>query len=141
MLPVCRPLLAAVLLSTAMGSAAVAQRVPTPPVAPIAPGGPHFTGTVLIAGLPADPGVVVQVVVFRAGMKFKVCAEGEVKVQTLGLTRPPPLPRHTGYDAALDATPECLNPDNTYAFYVNGVYATGSMKYRFRRPPRWPAPT
>jgi hypothetical protein len=114
----------------AIGGKVVAQRAAVPPAPPTGPG-PRFHGTVLIAGLPADPGTTVQAVVFRAGRTFTVCGDGQVQVRTLGLTRPPPAPNTTEYDIALEPTPECLNPDNTFDFYVNGVYANASPKYPF----------
>lgn len=118
------------LLAVAIGGEAAAQRPSAAPASPPS-SGPQFSGMVLIAGLPADPGTVVQVVVFRSGQSFKVCGEGTVQVQTAGLTRPPPVPNTTGYEATLEDTPECVNPDNTYDFYVNGVQAAASRKYPF----------
>lgn len=118
------------LLLLGAGAAEVAGQKPSGTM-PSTPGGPEFTGRVLIAGLPADPGTVVQVVVFRDAQNFKVCGDATVKVQTVGLTRPPPMPNLTGYDAAVDNIPECTNPDNSYDFFVNGVLATASVRYPF----------
>lgn len=119
-----------ILLAGAGAGKAVAQRPSGTPSSPPS-GGPEFTGTVLIAGRPADPGTVVQIVVFRTATSFRVCAEATVQVQTAGLTRPPPVPNATGYDATLENSPECVNPDNTYDFYVNGVLAGASRHYPF----------
>ncbi len=125
----CRLTLSVILLLGGAGAAAAQNPAGTPAPAPSS--GPQFTGKVLIAGLPADPGTTVQVVVFRAGTSFTVCGEGTVQVQTVGLTRPPPVPNVLAYEAIIEDTPECVNPDVTYDFYVNGVYANATRKYPF----------
>jgi hypothetical protein len=121
----------ALLLLAGAGTGEAAAQNPSGAIAPPTSSPLHFSGSVLITGLPADPGAVVQVVVFRTGMSYKVGADANVEVQTSGLTRPPPAPTTTGYDGFLEGTPECRNPDNTYDFYVNGVYANAARKYPF----------
>lgn len=110
--------LAVLLLAVADAGAAAAQK-PAGTTAPAPSTGPRFNGKVQVAGLPPDPGTTVQVVVFRAGQSFKVCAIGTVQAQTVM------------YEATLEAMPECVNPAVTYDFYVNGVYANVSRKYSF----------
>jgi hypothetical protein len=90
---------------------------------------PHFAGTVEIAGQPADPGTVVEIVVFRADAKYTPCADARVK-QESPQAFDAPARLVSGYDARLEPTPDCLNPDNEYAFYVNGVWAA-NRKFPF----------
>jgi hypothetical protein len=83
----------ALLLLAGAGTGEAAAQNPSGAIAQPTSSTLHFSGSVLIAGLPADPGAVVQVVVFRTGMSYKVCADATVEVQTTGLTRPPPAPK------------------------------------------------
>jgi hypothetical protein len=91
----------------------------TPPPAPPRPGGATFVGSVRIAGEFADPGTEVDVVIYRSGQTPISCAHGTVESTPTGPGQAPSL----GYMAPLEQTPTCLNPDNTYHFYVNGVRA------------------
>ena len=108
----------AFLLTAAVLAQAVAVQTPTSPPRP-APNPrrsqPHVEGMVEIAGEPADVGTMVQVVVFRSAHDFTIC--GDAAVQTGRDSR------GAIYDADILPTPECLNPDNLYDFYVNGVHA------------------
>lgn len=107
-----------VLLGMGGASRAGAQRIPPDKPEPGLTGlplnRPGFVGTVRIANQLADPGTVVDVVIFRNGHDPIVCGHGIVT------TAPGSTP---GYVVPLDETPRCLNPDNKYFFYVNGVLA------------------
>jgi hypothetical protein len=83
---------------------------------------PAFIGTVRIANQFADPGTVVDVVIFRNGHDPIVCGHAIVSQS------PDSGP---GYVAPLEPRPRCLNPDNRYFFYVNGVLAPEKSGSRF----------
>src|SRR5262245_37047034 len=80
------------------------------PLAPLS--AQSFAGTVQIEGQlqPADPGTVVQAVVFRADRSFTIC--GDTTVAAAGK-----------YRLTVYAKPECRTPRDSYEFYVNGVWA------------------
>lgn len=92
------------------------------PKASTAPYEPVFYGMVYIEGQPADLGTVVQVAVFRTGQTYTVCSDTTVQLLNTGL--PGIQGQVAAYMARLSPTPQCLNPDNVYEFYVNGVYAS-----------------
>ena len=99
------------------------QPVPQPPLSNF-----KFAGTAQIIGLPADPGTSIQIVLFDAASNYIVCADTTVSMMPTGPGPNPP--QVAGYTAALYNTPQCVNPDNKYDFYVNGVWA-GSGAYNF----------
>ncbi len=101
-----------------LGGQAVGAR-PTPDPKANPSGKPTFIGTVRIASQFADPGTVVDVVIFRSGQTPIPCAHGTVDVRPIG----PNESSVPAFLAPLDPTPVCLNPDNVYHFYVNGVHA------------------
>jgi hypothetical protein len=68
-----------------------------------------FAGTVQIEQRPADPGTVVQVVVFRADRSFTVC--GDTTVGAGG-----------HYKLVVYPKPDCQTPSDEYVFYINGVW-------------------
>jgi hypothetical protein len=112
------------LLTAAVLAQAAAVPTPTSPPKPPRRPQPHVEGFVLIAGEPADAGTTVQIEVFRSATVHYGC--GEATVQE-GRDR-----RGAIYDADIKQTPECLNPDNRYDFYVNGVHA-GAQRHHFTR--------
>ena len=80
-----------------------------------------YAGVVRIVGQFADPGTSVQIVVFDAASNYTVCGDATVALQTV---QPGPnSPVVAGYTAALYDIPQCLNPDNHFEFYVNGIWA------------------
>ncbi|MDQ6891745.1 MAG: hypothetical protein M3167_03590 [Acidobacteriota bacterium] len=109
-----RPVTAAAILFVALAPSLAG--FPNPPFRP------RIQGYVEIAGQLADVGTTVQIVVFRSSKVFFVCGETTVhKVRDS---------RGAAYDADIKQTPECLNPDNLYDFYVNGVHA-GAARFHF----------
>jgi hypothetical protein len=87
-----------------------------------------FAGAVQILGQPADVGTFVQIVVFDAVSNYVVCADTTVIMQNIGTVANPN--QVIGYIATLYDTPQCVNPDNRYDFYVNGVWG-GSTGFEF----------
>ena len=116
---------ASFLLAAVVSAQGVA--VPTPTKAP--PNSrrtqPHVEGFVEIAGEPADIGTTVQIEVFRSATVHSACGEATVQKGRDS--------RGAIYDADIKQTPECLNPDNLYDFYVNGVHS-GAFRQNFDPP-------
>lgn len=83
----------------------------------------QFAGTVLIDGHPADPGTYVQIVVFRAGGGYTVCGDTTVQAKMEPTSSGTGKVQVVAYAARLQSSAACLNPANTYSFYVNGIYA------------------
>ncbi|HKX19652.1 MAG TPA: hypothetical protein VJT33_16750 [bacterium] len=84
---------------------------------------PQFAGAVNIAGKPADIGTYVQIVIFSANGSYTPCAEAQVESKMEPTSSGAGVARVVGYTARLAANVACLNPSNTYTFYVNGVFA------------------
>lgn len=87
-----------------------------------------FAGTAQVAGQPADPGMHVDVVTFRSNTQYTPCAEAAVRVLDTGV--PAPYAHANGYMARLDTSDDCQSPDNTFEFYLNGVWG-GRWSGRF----------
>jgi hypothetical protein len=80
-----------------------------------------YAGVVRIVGQFADPGASVQIVVFDAASNYTVCDDATAALQTV---QPGPnSPVVAGYSTALYDIPQCVNPDNRFEFYVNGIWA------------------
>jgi hypothetical protein len=98
-----------------------AQRPASPPAQNPPASKYKYAGVVRIVGQFADPGTSVQIVVFDAASNFTVCGDATVSLQTVQPGANSPVV--AGYTAALYDIPQCVNPDDKYEFYVNGIWA------------------
>ncbi len=82
---------------------------------------PFFYGKARIEGRPADDGTFVDVAVVRSADDYTIC--GLSKVSQTPLFESKEVQGPGSFIVPIEMTPDGLNPDTVYTFYVNMVYA------------------